>query len=81
MKLSVVVANPFRNHKANRKKPTIQPTIVHFNQATVPGHSDWDYFPLGSLDSGTDVPISGRNIYNHTGMNPTDTHHDHDPRV
>ena len=50
VKLLVDIANPFRTHKANRKYPNIQPTIVHSNQATGPGHSDQDYSSLGSLD-------------------------------
>ena len=49
---------------------TIQPTIIHSNQATRPGHNDQDYFPIGSLDSGTDVTRYGWNIENQTGMNP-----------
>ena len=44
--------------------------MVHSNQLTVPGNSDREYFPLVSLDSGTAVPRSGRNIDNRTGMNP-----------
>ena len=64
------IANPFTTDTENRKDPTIQPTIVHFNQATVPGHSDWNHFLLSSLYSGTDVLRSGRNIDNCTGMNP-----------
>ena len=70
VKLSVGIANPFRNNTENWADHTIKPTIVHFNQYTGPGNSDWDLYPLGSLDSGTDVTRSGRNIDNRTGMNP-----------
>ena len=49
--------------------PTIQPTIVHLNQLAGPGHSDWNHFFIGSLNSGIDVPISNRNIDKRTGMN------------
>ena len=70
VKLSVGIGNQFRNHTANRTYPTIQPTITHSDQPTGPGHNDRDYSTLGSLDSGTDVPISGRNIDNRTEMNP-----------
>ena len=69
---SVGIAYPFRTHRANCNKPNIQPTIIHCNQETVWGNSDWYYCPLGSLDSGTDVQIRGygHNIDNRTGMNP-----------
>ena len=33
-------------------------------------HSELNHFPIMSLDSGIDVPRSGRNIDNHTVMNP-----------
>ena len=68
----VGIVNLFRNHTANQTEPTIQPTIVHYNQATVTGHSDWEYLPLRILDSGTDVRSrgSGKNIDNHAGVNP-----------
>ena len=49
--------------------PTIQPTIVHLNQATGPGHSDQNHFPIRILNSGIDIPRSGRNIDNLFGMN------------
>ena len=64
------IADPFSTDTENRTDPTIQPTVVHLNQATGLGNSDRNHPPLISLDSGTDVPISGRNIYNRTGMNP-----------
>ena len=69
-KLSVGIANPFRTHTANWTDSTIQPTIVHSKKATGLGHRDGEFFPLGSLDSVTDVPRSGRNFDNHTGINP-----------
>ena len=70
IKLLVGIANSFKTNKVNRMDLTIRPTIVHSNQLTIPGHSDQDYFLLGSLDSGTDAPISGPNIDNRTRMNP-----------
>ena len=70
VKYSMDVENPFRTEKVNHVEPTIQPTIVYFNQVIVPRHSDWEHFPLSSLDSGTDVPSSGRNIDNRTRMTP-----------
>ena len=68
VKFLVGIANSFRNHTENQTDPTIQPIIVHSNQSTRPVHSDWYYLPLRSLDSGTDVPRSRRNIDNLTGM-------------
>ena len=70
VQFSVGIVNQFRTHKSNRTGPTIQQTIVQSKKATGPGQSDWEYFPLTSLDSGTDVPRSGNNIHNRTGMNP-----------
>ena len=67
---AISITNKIRTDTANRMDPTIQTTIFHFNQATGPGHSDRNHFPLGSLYSSTDFPISGRNIDNRTGMNP-----------
>ena len=55
IKFSVGIAHPFRTHAANQNEPTIQPNLVHSNQATGSGHIYWDYSPLRSLDSGTDV--------------------------
>ena len=52
------IANPFRTDTSNRIDPSIQPTILHFEQATGAEHSDRNHFPLSSLDSGTDVPKS-----------------------
>ena len=54
-KFSVGIAHPFRTHRANLNDPSIQLTIVHYDQEPVLGHSDLYYFPLGSLDSGNDV--------------------------
>ena len=70
VKISVGIANPFRNNTSNCMDPTIQLTIIHSNQATVPEHSGWDYSPLGSLDSVTDVIRYRQNIDSCTGMNP-----------
>ena len=70
VKFSVGITNPFRTNTTNRTDPNIQPTTVHCKQATVLGHSDQYHTPLWSLDSGTDVPRSGRNIDNRTSMNP-----------
>ena len=73
IKFLVGITNPLRNHKENQKDPTIQPTIMHYNKTTKPGHSGQDCSPLGSSDSGTDVTISRQNIDNHTGMNPKES--------
>ena len=70
VKWLVGITNPFRTDAANCTDLTIQPIIVHSNRATGLGHSDWEYCPIGSLDSGTNVPRSRRNIYNRTWMNP-----------
>ena len=70
VKFLVGIVNPFRTQTANRTDPTIRTTVVHSNQATRPGHSYKDYVLLGSLDSGTDVPRSSRNIDKRTWMNP-----------
>ena len=64
------ITDPFRTDTTNRRNPIIQPTIVQFYQDTILVHSDQNHFPIGSLDSGTDAPISGRNIDNRTEMNP-----------
>ena len=69
VKLSIGIMNPFRTHTVNQTDPAIQKITVWSNLETEPGHSDWEYFPLESLESGTDVPRSGRNIDNRTGMN------------
>ena len=60
----------FETHTANKRDPTIQLTIVHFNQLSTPGHIAWYNSPLGSLDSITGDPRSRRNIDNRTEMNP-----------
>ena len=70
VKYFMSIENPFRTNTENWMDPIIQPTLLQFNQATGLGHSDWYYFPLGSLNSGTDVPRSGRNICNRSGVNP-----------
>ena len=49
VKFSLGIVNSFRTHTENRTDPTIQPTIVHSNQATRIGHSDQENFPIGSL--------------------------------
>ena len=67
---SVSIANTLRTDTDNRTDPTIQPTIVHIDQATKRVQSDQNHFPIGILNSGIGVPIYGRNIDNHTGMNP-----------
>ena len=63
-------ANPSMDGTLNCTDITIQPAIDHFNQATGPVHSDHNHFPLGSLNSGTGFPRSGRNIVKYSGMNP-----------
>ena len=68
VKHSMGIANPFRDNTVNQTDPNIQPTIVYFKQATVPVHSDPNHFPLGSLDSGSEVPRSRQNIDNCTKM-------------
>ena len=67
---SVIIANTLRTDTENWMDLTIQPTIFHLNQATGPGHNERNHFPIGCLNSGIDVPRSGRNIDNPTGMNP-----------
>ena len=67
---SVSIANPLRYDTVIQTDPNIQPTIVHFKQATIPGGSDWNHLPIGSFNIGIYVPISGRNIDNRTKMNP-----------
>ena len=69
VKYFMSIENPFRTNTENWMDPIIQPTLLQFNQATGLGHSDRNQFPLGSLDSGTYVSRSGRNINNRTGMN------------
>ena len=72
VKLLVGITHPFRTHTENRNDPTIQPTTVHSNQVTGLVYSYRDHLPLSSLKSGTDVwiGVSGKNIYNRTGLNP-----------
>ena len=69
VKFLVFISNPFRNQTANFTDPTIQPSIF-----TTKKRLDWDTaiwydFPLGSLGSGTDVPIYQWSIDNRTGVN------------
>ena len=59
-----------RTDTVNQTNPTIKPTIIHINQATIPGHSYPNHFLIGSLNSDVDVPIYGHNIDNRTGVNP-----------
>ena len=70
VKHSMGISNPFRNDTVNETYRTIWPTIFHLKKKTRPKHSDQNYSLQKSLDSGTDVPISGKNIDNRTGMNP-----------
>ena len=70
---SVMISNTLRTDTENRTDTTIQPTIVHLRKSTGPGQSDRNHFPIGSLNSGIDVTISGRNIDNRTGMKPQGT--------
>ena len=65
---SVSILNPFRTDTEICTDPIIQTTIVQFNQATLPGHNYRNHFPILSLNSGINVPISGRNIDNPTEM-------------
>ena len=70
VKFLVGIANPFRTNTVNQKDPTIHPTTVQSNHTNGQWHSDQDYLHLSSLDSGTDVTTSVRNIDNRTGMKP-----------
>ena len=75
---SVGIAHPSRSHRASQNESTIQPTIMHSNQPTGLGHSDWEYYPLGIFRNGTDFRSggSGRSIDNRTGtklLEPTRT--------
>ena len=62
--------NKLRDDTANQTYPTIQLATAQFNQVTATGHSDQKHFPIGILNSGIDVPKYGRNIDNHTDINP-----------
>ena len=66
---SVSIANTIRTDTENWNEPTIQPTIVHLKQVTVAGHSDRNHFPISILNGFIDIPRSGQNIDNRTGMN------------
>ena len=67
---SISITNLLGDDTNNRMDSTIQPTISHFKQEAVPGHSDWYHFLIGSLNNGIDVPRPGQIIDNQTGMNP-----------
>ena len=66
---SVSTANTLRTNTVNRRGPTIQPTIIHLNQATRMGHSERNHFLIGSFNSGIGVPRSRCTIDNHSRMN------------
>ena len=70
-KFLVGIAHTLSNHRTRHNDPTIQPTIFHSNQETGWVHSDWEYFHIGSLKSGTDVRSGGfgKNIDYRTGLN------------
>ena len=67
---SISIPNTLRTDTVNLLEPTIQPTIVLIKQATGPGHSDRNHFPIRILNSAIDVPRYRQNIYNRTGMKP-----------
>ena len=67
---SINIAIKLRADTANNMEPTIQPTIIHLKQANGTRHGERNHLPIGILNSGIDVPRSGRNIDNHIGMNP-----------
>ena len=54
----------------NWTDPTSPPTIIHLKQETGPQQNDQNQFPIRILNSGIDVPRSGLNIDNCTGMKP-----------
>ena len=68
------IAHPSRIHRARQNALNIKPTIFHSNRTTGWGKIDRES-PLRSFNSGTDVLTgrSGRNIDNHTGVNPQRT--------
>ena len=66
----VSIASTLRADTVNQTDLTIQPTIIHFKQATGPGHSDRNHFPIGILNSGIYVPRFRSNIDNYAGLNP-----------
>ena len=70
MSLTTPLGKSIRNDIENWTEPTIQPTIVHLKQATGTGNSDWNHFPIMSLNSGINVLGYGRNIHNLTEMKP-----------
>ena len=68
--LTTPLGKSLRADTENRADPTIQPIIVHLKKVTGPEHNERNHFPIGSLNSGIDVPRSGRNIDNRTGLKP-----------
>ena len=70
IRVFVSIVDTLRTDTANQTDLTIQPTIFHLKEVTVPVHSDQNHPPIGSLNSDIDVPRSGRNIDNGTEMNP-----------
>ena len=66
----VSIANKLRSDTASQTNTTIQQTLFHIKKVTGLGHSDWNHFPIGSLNSGIDVPRPGRNIDKQPRMYP-----------
>ena len=57
---SVSITNTFKTETTNQTNLDIQPTILHFKNLTELEHSELNHFPIRSLDSGIDVPRTGR---------------------
>ena len=68
--LNTPLGKSLRTDIENWTDTTTQPTIFHLKKSNGLGHIEPNPFPIGSLNSGIDVPISGRNIDNRTGMKP-----------
>ena len=68
--LNTLLGKNLRTDTENWTNPTIQPTTIYLKQATGPGHIDRNHFPIGSLNSGINVPKYGQNIDNRTEMKP-----------
>ena len=68
--MTALLGKSLKNYISNRTDPTSQPTILNLNKSTGPRHKDRNHFSIRSLNSGIDVPRSGRNIDNRTGMKP-----------
>ena len=66
--MTTPLGESLRTDTSNWTDPTSQTTIAHINQVTVPGHNNWNNFPIGSLNGGIDVPRSGRNVDNRNGI-------------